>query len=186
MPNRWQLISNSHQDANDLSLAEFGQNLVLSRNRDLLDQVMRKAMQLLKARRMKNAGRAGELNLDEAIAALDADVIADAVTELLDELNDMDVDENLIKQLSSRLDGGIANLPELLKRYLERELALQPPPKVSERPRRRAGLPLLGTGTPGNDRDRAATVPADAGPVPIADTLAIMAGSAFRSPCVVI
>ena len=55
---------NSHQDANDLSLAEFGQNLVLSRNRDLLDQVMRKAMQLLKARRMKNAGRAGELNLD--------------------------------------------------------------------------------------------------------------------------
>ncbi|MDG4560762.1 MAG: VWA domain-containing protein [Candidatus Competibacter sp.] len=129
---------NSHQDANDLSLAEFGQNLVLSRNRDLLDQVMRKAMQLLKARRMKNAGRAGELNLDEAIAALDADVIADAVTELLDELNDMDVDENLIKQLSSRLDGGIANLPELLKRYLERELALQPPPKVSERPRRAA------------------------------------------------
>ena len=128
---------NSHQDANDLSLAEFGQNLVLSRNRDLLDQVMRKAMQLLKARRMKNVGRAGELNLEEAIAALDADVIADAVTELLDELNDMDVDENLIQRLSSRLDGGIANLPELLKRYLERELALQPPPKMPE-PSRRA------------------------------------------------
>ena len=31
---------NSNQDANDLSLAEFGQNLVLSRKRDLLDQVM--------------------------------------------------------------------------------------------------------------------------------------------------
>ena len=50
---------NSNQDPNDLSLAEFGQNLVLSRNRDLLDEVMRKAMRLLKARRMKSAGRAG-------------------------------------------------------------------------------------------------------------------------------
>ncbi|HRD48782.1 MAG: VWA domain-containing protein [Candidatus Competibacter sp.] len=128
---------NSHQDANDLSLAEFGQNLVLSRNRDLLDQVMQKAMQLLKARRMKNAGRAGELNFAEAIAALDAEVIADAVTELLDELGDLDVDENLIKRLSSRLDGGIANLLELLKRYLERELTLQPPPRALD-PSRRA------------------------------------------------
>ena len=121
---------NSNQDPNDLSLAEFGQNLVLSRNRDLLDQVMQKAMQVLKARRMKNAGRAGELSFDEAIAALDAEVIADAVTELLDELGDLDVDENLIKRLSSRLNGNIANLPELLKLYLERELALQPPPQA--------------------------------------------------------
>ena len=121
---------NSHQDPNDLSLAEFGQNLVLSRNRDLLDQVMQKAMQVLKARRLKNAGLAGELSFDEAIAALDAEVIADAVTELLDELGDLDVDENLIKRLSSRLNGNIANLPELLKLYLERELALQPPPQA--------------------------------------------------------
>jgi hypothetical protein len=54
----------------------------------LLDQVMQKAMQVLKARRMKHGGRAGELNLSEAIAALDAEVISDAVTELLDELSD--------------------------------------------------------------------------------------------------
>ncbi|MCB1821370.1 MAG: VWA domain-containing protein, partial [Candidatus Competibacteraceae bacterium] len=127
---------NSHQDANDLRLAEFSQNLVLSRNRDLLDQVMQKAMQLLKVRRVKNVGRVGELNFSEAIAALDADVIADAVADLLDELSDLDVDENLIKQLSGWLDGNIANLPELLKRHLERELALQPPPQVPERPRR--------------------------------------------------
>ena len=50
---------NSNQDPDDFSLVEFGQNLVLSRNRDLLDEVMRKAMRLLKARRMKSAGRAG-------------------------------------------------------------------------------------------------------------------------------
>ena len=127
---------NAHQDDNDLSLAEFGQNLLLSRNQDLLDRVMNKAMQLLKVRRVKNATHAGELNFNEAIAALDADVIADAVAELLDELNDLDVDENLLQRLSGRLDGGIANLSELLKRYLERELALQPPLKISGPPRR--------------------------------------------------
>jgi len=132
---------NSNQDTNDLSLAEFGQNLVLSRKRDLLDQVMQKAMQVLKARRMKHGGRAGELNLSEAIAALDAEVITDAAMELLDELGDLGVDENLIKQLSSRLNGGIANLPELLKRTLERELALKPLPKLPD-PNRRA-LPTL-------------------------------------------
>lgn len=132
---------NSHQDANDLSLAEFGQNLVLSRSQHILDQVMQKAVQVLKARRMKHGGRAGELNLSEAIAALDAEVISDAVTELLDELSDMDVDENLIKRLSSRLHGNIAHLPELLKRYLERELALKPLPKLPD-PNRRA-LPTI-------------------------------------------
>ena len=132
---------NANQDAQDLSLAEFGQNLVLSRSQHVLDHVMQKAMQVLKARRMKHGGRAGELNLSEAIAALDAELIADAVTDLLDELGEMDVDENLIKRLSSRLNGNIANLPELLKRHLERELALRPLPKMAD-PNRRA-LPTI-------------------------------------------
>ncbi|HCK81974.1 MAG TPA: VWA domain-containing protein [Candidatus Competibacter sp.] len=116
---------NSHQDPNDLSLAEFGQNLVLSRRRELLDQAMKNALQMLKARRLKNAGRAGELNFDQAVATLDAELIADAVADLLDELGDADVDEALVARLSGQLHKGIAQLPELLKRYLERELALR-------------------------------------------------------------
>ncbi|HRX71799.1 MAG: VWA domain-containing protein [Gammaproteobacteria bacterium] len=129
---------NAHQDDHDLCLAEFGQNLLLSRHQELLDQVMQKATQLLKVRRVKNAGHAGELNFSEALTVLDADLIADAVTELLEELNDLDVDEQLIRRLARRLEGGMANLPELLKRYLERELALRPPAKISDPPRRRA------------------------------------------------
>ena len=126
---------NSHQDPNDLSLGEFGQNLVLSRRRELLDQTLKNAVQMLKARRLKNAGRAGELNFDEAVAALDVELIADAVTDLLDELSDTGVDEALIARLSGRLHEGIAQLPELLKRYLERELALrQEPTMIASRP----------------------------------------------------
>ncbi|MBK7983112.1 MAG: VWA domain-containing protein [Candidatus Competibacteraceae bacterium] len=128
---------NTHQDPDDFSLSEFGQNLVLSRRRELLDQALRNAVQLLKARRVKHARRAGELNLDEAIAALDADLIADAVTDLLDELSDADLDEGLLQQLSARVTGGIAHLPELLKRHLERELALrQESLTVADRPNR--------------------------------------------------
>ncbi len=126
----------SNQDPDDFCLAEFGQNLLLSRNRELLDQVLQNAAQVLKARRMKHAGRAGELNFDQAIAALDAEVLSDAVTELLDELTDLDVDEALLQRLAGRLNGSIAHLPELLKRALERQLALQPPPKVPAAPRR--------------------------------------------------
>ncbi len=118
---------NSQQDFDDLSLAEFGQNLLLMRNQELLDQLMQKAAQLLTVRRVKNADRAGELNFDEAIASLDTDVIADAVAELLDELSDTDIDEALIQRLSKQLEGGMANLTEQLKRYLERELALRDP-----------------------------------------------------------
>lgn len=129
---------NAHQDGHDLRLAGFGQNLLLSRRQELLDQVLRKAAQQLKVQRVKNAGRAGELNFSEALTALDADLIADAVTELLDELNDLDVDAQLIQCLARRLEGSMAHLPELLKRYLERELALQPPPEISVPPRRRA------------------------------------------------
>lgn len=128
---------NAHQDPDDFSLAEFGQNLVLSRHRELLDQALRNALQLLKAQRVKHAHRAGELNFDEAIAALDADLIADAVTDLLDELSDADLDENLLQKLSARVTGGIARLPELLKRHLERELALrQESLPAAERPAR--------------------------------------------------
>lgn len=116
---------NAHQDPNDFSLAEFGQNLLLSRRRELLDQALRNAVQLLKARRVKNAGRVGELNFDQAVAALDADLIADAMADLLDELSDADLDQDLLQQLSARVTGGIARLPELLKRHLERELALR-------------------------------------------------------------
>ncbi len=127
---------NAHQDPHDLSLAEFGQHLLLSRNPELLDAVLDKAVQLLKVRRVKNAGRAGELNFNEAITALDADLIADAVAELLDDLQDFEIDEALTQRLIRRLDGGIANLPELLKRYLERELALRPAQKTPDPPLR--------------------------------------------------
>lgn len=116
---------NPHQDPNQLSLSALSQNLILNRNKGLLDRVMKRVTHQLNVRRVKNIAQPGELNFNEAIETLDEDLVANAVTELLDELRDLEVDEQWVSRLAGQIDGIIANLPELLKHYIERELALQ-------------------------------------------------------------
>ncbi|MCP5420814.1 MAG: VWA domain-containing protein [Gammaproteobacteria bacterium] len=116
---------NPHQDPNQLSLSALSQNLILNRNKGLLDKVMKRVTHQMNVRRVKNLSQAGELNFNEGLETLDADLVVGAMEELLDDLRDMQVDEQLVNQLASQIDGIIANLPELLKRYIEREMALQ-------------------------------------------------------------
>jgi uncharacterized protein with von Willebrand factor type A (vWA) domain len=63
------------------------------------------------------------LNFAEALEQLDEDLVINAVEELLSDL--AEVDEQLVNRLANQIDGVIANLPELLKRYIEREMAMQ-------------------------------------------------------------
>ncbi|NJN46245.1 MAG: hypothetical protein HC808_06945 [Candidatus Competibacteraceae bacterium] len=116
---------NPHQDPNRLSLSALSQNLVLNRSKGLLERVMKRTTHQMNVRRVKNLAQAGELNYSEGLEQLDSDLFVNAAEELLDDLQNMDVDENLVNQLASQIDGIIANLPELLKRYIEREMALQ-------------------------------------------------------------
>jgi uncharacterized protein len=116
---------NPHQDPNRLSLSALSQGLILNRNKGLLDKVMKRVTHQLNVRRVANIAQPGELNFSDALQQLDEDLVVNAAEALLDDLRDLDVDENLINQLASRIDGIIANLPELLKRYMEREMALQ-------------------------------------------------------------
>jgi uncharacterized protein with von Willebrand factor type A (vWA) domain len=116
---------NPHQDPNRLSLSALSQNLILNRNKGLLDRVMKRVTHQINVRRVKNLAQAGELNFNEGLEQLDADLLVNAVEELLDDLRNLAVDENLVNQLARQIDGIIANLPELLKRYIEREMALQ-------------------------------------------------------------
>jgi uncharacterized protein len=116
---------NPHQDPNRLSLSALSQGLILNRNKGLFDKVMKRVTHQLNVRRVKNIAKSGELNFGDALQQLDEDLVVNAAEALLDDLRDLEVDENLIQQLASRIDGIIANLPELLKRYMEREMALQ-------------------------------------------------------------
>lgn len=116
---------NPHKESNQISLSLLSQNLILNRNKGLLDKVMKKMTHQLNVRRVKNIAQPGELNFGNAIEQLDEDLVVNAVEALLDDLRGMEVDEQLIERLASQIDGVIANLPELLKHYIEREMALQ-------------------------------------------------------------
>ena len=116
---------NPHQDPNQLSLSPMGQALILNRNKGLLDRVMKKVTHQLNVRRVKNIAKPGELNFAEAMQSIDDDLIVGAAESLLEDLRESGVDEDVIERLANSIDGMIANLPELLKRYMEREMALE-------------------------------------------------------------
>ncbi len=116
---------NPHQDPNQLSLSALSQNLILNRNKGLLDKVMKRVTHQMNVRRVKNIAQPGDLNFQEALEQLDADLLVNAAEALLEDLRDLQVDERLLNKLATQIDGIIANLPELLKRYVEREMALQ-------------------------------------------------------------
>lgn len=116
---------NPHKDANRLGLSAFNEGLVLNRNKGLLDRVMKKVTHQINVKRVKNIAKPGDLNFGDAFLQLDEDLLVNAVEALLDDLRDLEVDEKLVDDLARRIDGIVANLPELLKRYMEREMALQ-------------------------------------------------------------
>jgi hypothetical protein len=116
---------NPHQDPNQLSLSAMGQGLILNRNNGVMDRVMKTVTHQLHVRRVRNIARPGDLNFGDALQQLDEDLIVQATEALIDDLRDLEVDEGLIEKLAGSIDGIIANLPELLKRYMEREIALE-------------------------------------------------------------
>lgn len=123
-PEKMVSIFNPHQDPNRLSLSAMSQNLILNRNEGLLDRFMKKMTHVLKTRRVSNVAQPGDLNFSDGLYQLDADLMVNAAEELLDELRESDVDEAQINALAQQIDGLIANLPELLKNYIEREMSL--------------------------------------------------------------
>jgi uncharacterized protein with von Willebrand factor type A (vWA) domain len=116
---------NPHQSPNQLSLSALTQGLVLNRNKGLLEQVMKRVTHQIRVRRVANIANPGELNFAEGTFRIDDDLIVNAVETLLDDLRELEVDEALLRRLAGRIDGIVANLPELLKRYIEREMAEQ-------------------------------------------------------------
>ena len=124
-PERMVTRFNPHQSPNQLSLSALSQGLILNRNQGLLDQVMKRVTHQIRVRRVKNISAPGELNFAEGSFRLDDDLVVNAAEALLGDLRQLEVDETLLERLASRIDGIVANLPELLKRYIERQMSLQ-------------------------------------------------------------
>ncbi len=124
-PEKMVTMFNLHREPNRLSLSSLSQHLILNRNKGLLDLVMKRLTHHLRTRRVRNVTNPGDLNFGTALEELDLDLIAGAAGALQSDLAEMEVDERLLERLAEQIDGVIANLPELLKGYIERELALR-------------------------------------------------------------
>jgi uncharacterized protein with von Willebrand factor type A (vWA) domain len=109
---------NLHQEANKIDLASMTDEIVLSKDRQ--QGPPRGARVQLETSRLHNAGVPGRLSRS-AGTRLDVDLTVAEEQALLHWLADpdADLDEEALAALGGTAPGAIANLPELLKRYIE-------------------------------------------------------------------
>jgi uncharacterized protein with von Willebrand factor type A (vWA) domain len=120
-----------HKEGTRIDLAGLSQELMFAEGKDALDQAVQQLRHVLHLRRLTGAGVPGELALDGG-AVVDADLIAGAIHHLpLLPANAM-LSDSEADALRRQVDSAIANLPELLRRYLERLMALERPTPVGE------------------------------------------------------
>ena len=120
-----------HKEGNRIDLAGLSQELMFAEGKDALDQAVQQLRHVLHLRRLTGGGMPGELALDGG-AVVDADLTASAIHHLAFLPPEAMLGEAEAEALRRQVDGAIANLPELLKRYLERLMALERPARVGE------------------------------------------------------
>lgn len=112
-----------HQDGSRIDMSALGQELMLAGDREGLERALSGLRQQLRVNRLGNAAFAGDLATPGG-EELDADLAVAAVDHLPDAFGELGLDAETLEQLRRLVDGTIANLPELLRRHLEKLLAL--------------------------------------------------------------
>jgi uncharacterized protein with von Willebrand factor type A (vWA) domain len=120
-----------HKDGTRIDLAGLSDELLLGESRDAVEEAVRQLRHILHLRRLTNPGAPGDLALDGG-EVLDADLAVAGVTHLPGLPAGEMLDEAQVEALRRQVDGAIANLPELLRRYLERLMALERAPAPGE------------------------------------------------------
>ncbi len=107
-----------HKDGTRIDLAGLSQELLLGEQKDAIDEAVQQLRQILHLRRLTNPGAPGELALDGG-QVIDADLSVGGIDHLPALPPGSMLDEQQVEALRQQVDGVIANLPELLRRYLE-------------------------------------------------------------------
>jgi uncharacterized protein len=115
-----------HKDGTRIDLAGLSQELILGERKDAVEEAVRQLRHVLNLRRLTNPGAPGELAPDGG-DVVDADLSVGSVDHLPLLPSGALPDEAQIEALRRQVDGAIANLPELLRRYLEKLMALERP-----------------------------------------------------------
>ncbi|MGE5636443.1 MAG: VWA domain-containing protein [Nocardioidaceae bacterium] len=113
-----------HKDGNRIDLAGLSQELMLGERKDGMEDAIEQLRHVLQLRRLINPGLPGELALDGG-PMVDAELSVTAVDHLPALAGQSTLDEAQVEALRQQVDGAIGNLPELLKRYLEKLMALE-------------------------------------------------------------
>ncbi|MEA2269134.1 MAG: uncharacterized protein QOC64_1744 [Solirubrobacteraceae bacterium] len=131
-----------HGENERLRLSVFGQNLVLQRNPDALQEALSRVTHQLRVKRARSfspGGIAAETGAEELAVELPPAALA----ELVDDLRDMGVDEELIQAVTAQADDILRALPELLEALLERRRTLAADPAATDAATRRSLRTLL-------------------------------------------
>ena len=147
-----------HGDPMRMRLSMFGQQLILNRKQGPLQKSLERISHQLKVRRARNIFNPGELVPSSANSQeLPLDVSAVELQNLVDHLHDMDVDEDLVRQLEASADDIVAGLPELIKEMLERQKQLEGKEKGPLDPKQKS-LRKLTEFSPAEERELEAAV----------------------------
>jgi uncharacterized protein with von Willebrand factor type A (vWA) domain len=118
--------TNIHGEEPDrLRLSLFAQELILNRKQESLQKILQKISHHLRVRRARNVFQPGAIAPSSDSTELPLDISAAELQDLVDHLQDLDVDEALIQQLTALADSVVEGLPELFKAMLERQKGLQ-------------------------------------------------------------
>ena len=120
-----------HKDGTRIDLAGLSQELLLGERKDAVEEAVKQLRHILQLRRLSNPGAPGDLAFD-AGDPLDADLSVAGAAHLPSLPEDAMLDDAQVEALRRQVDGAIANLPELLRRYLEKLMALERAPAAQD------------------------------------------------------
>ncbi len=122
-----------HKDGTRIDLAGLSQELMLGETKDAIDEAVQRLRHILHLRRLTNPGTPGDLAVDGG-QVVDADLTVGHADHLPSLPPGTALDEAQVEALRRQVDGAIANLPDLLRRYLEKLMALERPVPTEPRP----------------------------------------------------
>jgi len=145
-----------HGEPDRMRLSMFSQELILNRKPGALDKALQRITHQLRLRRARNIFNPGDLVPHSEGHELPLDVSAAELGDLVDYLHEMDVDEELIRQLEAQSDEILRGLPQLIEEMVKRQKELDRDQDDSEL--RRRSLRKMLDMSPSEQRDMEAAV----------------------------
>jgi len=120
-----------HKDGTRIDLAGLSQELILGERKEGIEEAVAALRHVLHLRRLTNPGAPGKLALDGG-EMVDADLTVGSADHLPALLPSSMLDDVQVEALRRQVDGVIANLPDLLRRYLEKLMELERPARTED------------------------------------------------------